>query len=279
MPHGSLDDPIAKLQRAVEHFLMIRAALGGRDHPPVPLRMVSSEDGLRYDFYAEGVPPLPANLPLMLGDAYFNLRGALDYLVYQMHERHYRGKIPEKVAEQAQFPIRTKPQKESPDTWKDIRNLGSKERIAIAWLQPYRRRKDALYGIREHLADINAINNADKHRRLHVVRSVPRAVLIMDSLQGYGLRSDPAFGVPIESGSRVNTMFFDRKPPEAGISRIRSFPSAPAFESGGYLIDLVPNLGGSIHVVAEIINRFAHLFPAPTVLPDLSQVQPVEALP
>lgn len=240
--------------------------------------MVSSEDGLRYDFYAEDVPPLPANLSLMLGDAYFNLRGALDYLAYQMHERHYRGKIPDKVAEQAQFPIRTKPQTDSPDTWKDIRNLGGKERIAIAWLQPYRQRKDALWGIREHLTDISAINNADKHRRLHVVRSMPRSVPFMASLPSYGLQHSPAFGVPVESGSLVNTFTFERKPPEATMERDWKFPSAPVFEAGGHLIDLMPNLGGSIHVVAEIINRFAYLFPAPHVQPDLSQVQPREAV-
>jgi hypothetical protein len=241
--------------------------------------MVISEEGLRYDFYAEDVPELPASLPLMLGEAYYNLRGALDYLVYQLHERHYRGKIPAQVNEQAQFPIRTQAPKSGPDQWPNIKNLGSKERTAIAWLQPYKQQKDALWGTREHLADINAINNADKHRRLHVVRSVPRAVPIIASFPSYGLQHNPAFGVPVESGSLVNTYTFERKPPEATMSRNWTFPSAPVFEAGGHLIDLMPHLGGSIHVVSEVINRFAHLFPAPAVPQDLSRVQPVEALP
>jgi hypothetical protein len=241
--------------------------------------MASSKDGLRYDFYAENVPPLPANLPLMLGDAYYNLRGALDYLIYQLHERHYRGMIPPEAAEQAQFPIRTQAPKTGPDKWQGIKNLGSKERTAIAWLQPYRQRKDSLYGIREHLADINAINNFDKHRKLHIVRSVPRAVPFMASLPSYGLQHSPAFGIAVESGSLVNSFIFDRQPPEAIMSRDWKFPSAPVFEAGGHLIDLVPHLGGSIYAVSEIINRFSRLFSAPVLSQDLSQVHPVEALP
>ena len=158
MAHGSLEDPIAKLQRAVAHYLAIRDALGGVDHPLISMRTVSSQDGLRYEFYAENVSPLPADLPLMLGDAYYNLRGALDYLVYQLHERRYRGKIPPNVVDQAQFPIRPQAPKSNPDKWQSIKNLACRDRTAIAWLQPYNQRKDPLHGVREHLGDINAIN-------------------------------------------------------------------------------------------------------------------------
>lgn len=278
MPHGSLEDPIAKLQRAVEHYLAIKKAIGGRDHPPVSMRMVSSDGGLRYDFYAEDVSPLPANLPLMLGDAYFNLRGALDHLVYQLHERHYRGKIPPEVAEAAQFPIRAQAPKSGPLKWKDIKNLGNKERTAIGWLQPYRQRKDSLHGVRVHLDDINEINRIDKHRKLHVVRSLPQAVPVLASFSGYGVKYSPAFGVPIESGSLVYSLEFDREPPEADVSRVRKFRSAAVFEAGGHRIDLMPHLGGSIHAVSIVIDRFSHLFPAPAVSQDLSDVHSVEAL-
>jgi hypothetical protein len=279
MPYGSLEDPIAKLQRAVEHFLLIRNVLGGRDHPLVSMRMVSSNDGLRYDFYAEDVPPLPANLPLMLGDAYFNLRGALDYLVYQLHERQYRGRIPLDVADHTQFPIYPKAPKKKPEKWDSIGNLRKRERDAIVLLQPYRQRKGPLWGIREHLSDINEINRIDKHRKLHVTRAIPQAVPVMASFPSYGVKYSPAFGVPIESGSLIYSMEFDREPPEAEVSRVRRFRSAAVFEAGGHLIDLMPHLGGSIHAVSEVINRFSRLFPPPAVPQDLAQVRPVEALP
>jgi len=188
------------------------------------MRTVSSQGGLRYDFYAENVPPLPANLPLILEDAYFNLRGALDYLVYQLYERRYRGTIPEDAAEQAQFPIRPRAPKSNPDKWQSIKNLARRVRAAIAWLQPYNQRKESLHGVRKHRGDINAINNIDKHRRLHVVLSAPRAVPFMASLPSYGLQHEPAFGVPVESGSLVNIFTFDRKPPEEMMSPRLEFP-------------------------------------------------------
>jgi hypothetical protein len=92
------------------------------------------------------------------------------------------------------------------------------------------------------------------------------------------MKASPAFGVPIESGSRVITIEFERRPLEEDVSRKRKFPSAVLFEAGGHRIDLMPHLGGSIHAVSEIIDRFSHLFPAPAVQPDLSRVQPVEVL-
>jgi hypothetical protein len=276
--HGDLEDPTAKLQRAVEHYLLIKDSLGGTDHQLIQLRMVSSPDGLRYEFYADNVPPLPANLPLMLGDAYHNLRAALDYLVYQMHERHYRGRIPSKVTERTQFPIHSKAPKDKPEKWDSIKRLSKKERTAIVWLQPYMQRNDSFHGVREHLSDISTINNVDKHRKLHITRSLAQAVPTMASLPSYGLHQSPAFGVPIESGSLIDTWTFDREPPEATMSRTWKFRSGPIFEADGHLIDLVPHLGGSIHVVAQVIDRFRHLFSAQTVPPDLSQVRPVEAL-
>jgi hypothetical protein len=187
MRYGSLEDPIAKLQRAIEHYRLIKDALGGFDHQSVPLRIESSTDGLQHRLYAEQVKPLPENLPLMLGDANHNLRSALDYLVYQLHERHYRGNIPPEIAEWTQFPIRTQVPKSNADSWATIKHLGKKERTAIVQLQPYKQRNDSLHGIREHLADIAIIDNIDKHRRLHVFRSVPQAVPSMASIPGYGL--------------------------------------------------------------------------------------------
>jgi hypothetical protein len=279
MPHGGLEGPIAKLQRAAEHYLAMKSSLGGRDHQLLPLKMVTSEDRLRYDFYAEGVSALPADLPLVLGDAYYNLRAALDHLVYQMHERHYRGKVPANIAEKTQFPIRLNASNSGPDSWVGIKHLAGRERTAIAWLQPYRQRNDALHGIREHLADISKINNIDKHQRLHIIRSLPQAVPTMESLSGYGLHQNPAFGNPIESGSLVNTWIFDNEPSEDKMARSWKFRSGAIFEARGYRIDLIPHLGGSIHAVAQILHRFSYLFPNPAVPLDISRVRPIEQLP
>jgi hypothetical protein len=279
MRYGSLDDPIAKLQRAAEHYLLIKNALGGRDHQLIPLRVISSENGLKYEFFAEDVPALPASLSLMLGDAYYNARAALDYLVFQLHIRHYRGPVPLSIIRKPAFPIYDQPQQHGPGQWDGIKRLAKKERTAIERLQPYNQRPGPLYGIREHLFDISRINNYDKHRQLHLTRSLAQAVPTLDSLSQYGLQHHPEFGKPIESGSLIDTWTFDRVPPEESMRRRNwKFRSGATFEIDGRNIDLMPNLGGSIHVVAQVINRFSRLFPPPNVALDLSLVRPVEPL-
>lgn len=279
MRYGSLDGPIAKLQRAVEHYLLIKNALGGRDHQLVPLRMISSEDGLKYEFFAKAVPALPANLSLMLGDAYYNARAALDYLVFQLHIRHYQGSVPSNIIRKPAFPIYDQPQQYGPDRWESIKRLAKRERTIIERLQPYNQRPGRLFGIREHLFDISRINNHDKHRQLHVTRTLAQAVPTLNSLSQYGLKHHPEFGKPIESGSLIDTWTFDQAPPEESMRRWDwKFRSGATFEIDGQKFDLIPNLGGSIQVVAQVINRFSGLFPPSTVALDLSLVRPVEPL-
>ena len=109
MPYGSLEEPAEKLRWAAEQYRLVKNEMGGADHQAIPLAVEGSSDGLRYDMYAASVPPLPDHLPLRIGDIYHNLRGALDYVAYQLHERHYRGNIPAQVIKDSQFPIYTAP--------------------------------------------------------------------------------------------------------------------------------------------------------------------------
>jgi hypothetical protein len=283
--YGSLDNPIAKLGRAAEHFRGIRDLIGGFDHQAIPLRVDRHQDGLQYDLYADHVDPLPRDLPLMLGDAYHNLRGALDHLTYQLHERRYRGKIPTAAALDSQFPIINKPRTDkkgnpiSPDKWNGIKYLSDKERKAIAWLQPYVARKDKLQGVRAGLRDIGDIDNIDKHRKLHVTRTVPQALPSMSSIPDYGLKQNPSFGIPIETGTLVDVWTFERPPPVPPIASGRTFRAAVGIELNGDRTDALPHLGGSILIVDEIIRRFASLFPPPPEPLDLSWVRQKEPPP
>ena len=133
-------------------------------------------------------------------------------------------------------------------------------------------RKDSLWGIRDHLADIAAIDNVDKHRRLHIVRTVAQAVPIMASIPDYGLHQSPAFGVPIESGSLVDTWVFDRKPPTGSVTGIRGFRAAVTFDADGHTIDMLPHLRGSINAVAAVIRCSGHLFPPSTIQVDITPI-------
>ena len=267
MPYGSLEEPAEKLRWAAEQYRLVKNEMGGADHQAIPLAVEGSSDGLRYDMYAASVPPLPDHLPLRIGDIYHNLRGALDYVAYQLHERHYRGNIPAQVIKDSQFPIYTAPPPGPggtplpTDRWKSIRNLGQKERTAIAWLQPHQTRKGVLEGVRSHLRDIGDINNIDKHRNLHVTRSIVQAVRSMSSIPDYGLTQDPVFGVPIESGTRIDTWAFQRKPPAATMSGTWVCRAGAVFDLTGARIDALPHIAGSIASVRRVIERFAPLFP------------------
>lgn len=278
MRHGSLDDPLAKLQRSAEHYVLIKNAFGERDHQLIPLRMVQSVDGLECKFFAEDIPALPGDISLMLADAYHNARVALDHLVFQLHVRHYRGLVPLNVEGGTAFPIHDTAQNNGPDHWRSIKNLGKKERTTIERLQPYRQRPGPLYGIREHLSDLSRIDNVDKHRRLHVTREIAQAVPTLDTLLQYGLQHRPAFGEPIETGSLIDTWTFDRRPPDTAMRHDWKFRLGASFEVQGRKFDLIPHLGGSIHAVARVISRFRGLFPSSNVALDLSHVRRVEQL-
>lgn len=266
MRWGDLEEPAEKLRWAAEQYRLIKNEMGGADHQAVPLEVEGSLDGLRYDMYVGSVPPLPDHLPLRIGDIYHNLRGALDYLAYQLHERHYRGNIPSQVVKDSQFPIfGSVPTGKSgtplaTNSWKAMRTLGVKERTAISWLQPYNTRKDKLEGIRNHLRDIGNINNIDKHRNLHITRSMVQAVRSMASIPDYRLTQDPAFGAVIEVGTRIDTWIFERRPPVATMAGQFTCRAGAVFEASGDRFDALPHIAGSIASVRKVIERFAPLF-------------------
>jgi hypothetical protein len=267
MRSGNLAEPAEKLKWAAEQYRLIKNEMGGADHQAVALDIKGSSDGLRYDMYVASVPPLPDHLPLRIGDIYHNLRGALDYLAYQLHERHYRGNVPSQVIRDSQFPIySSKPTGKGGSMlptsgWRSIGTLGAKERTTIAWLQPCNARKDKLEGVRAHLRDIGNINNIDKHRNLHITRSMVQAVQTLASIPDYGLTQDPAFGTAIEVGTRIDTWTFKRPPPAATMAGQRTCRAGAIFEVSSDRFDSLPHIAGSITSVRVVIERFAFLFP------------------
>ena len=121
----------------------------GVDHKRRPVTCHSVDpDGLRYEFRVGEIEPLNPDVSLILGDAYHNLRSALDALVFQLHVKRHRGSVPPKVIEELSFPIREserrfgngrrKGQSIPSDEWNEIRTLARRQRQAIEWLQPYK---------------------------------------------------------------------------------------------------------------------------------------------
>lgn len=143
---GSLEGPIAKLNRAIEHYLTLKNEFHwGADYKARPVTAKRQRDGSEYIVRVGKIESLAPQWPVLYGEALYNLRSTLDLLVYQLHVRHYRGVIPEAVAGRSAFRIRKKVARESgsgailpTSSWPEIGHLGSRERARIEWLQPYK---------------------------------------------------------------------------------------------------------------------------------------------
>jgi hypothetical protein len=280
--YGSIDQPIAKLRRAAEHYrFILNQYYGGFTRMRVPVTL-EQNGPLEYKLRVGDIDPLAPELPLIFGDAYYDLRAALDYLVYQLHVRRFHGSVGPDAARDSAFPIlssrRVYPSDRRAGTpvstreWKEIKRLGQPIRRAIEWLQPYNTRNDRYRELRPALADIHDLNNIDKHRQLHLGEQYVIAVRTPSFPAQHGFRQNPAFGV--ESGAHVDTWTFSSPPPAGQIPQTGIVQAGMVIEpTRGDRIEALAHLGGSILAVHMIIDRFRHLFPSPSQPLDLSWVR------
>src|SRR5438874_1307295 len=107
MKAWNLDDPWARNRRAVHHLRVLEDEHGlSSSLTRHRVRVEVHRGGLEYRFYlVETVPPLADVVPFIISECLFNLRSALDQLVYALHVRHFRGTVPARVAVSSSFPI------------------------------------------------------------------------------------------------------------------------------------------------------------------------------
>jgi hypothetical protein len=140
--HGSIDQPLAKLRRAAEHYrLILNEHYGGFTRMRVPVNVEQQDGGLEYQLRVGDIEPLAPELPLIFGDAYYDLRAALDYLIYQLHVRRFQGTVGPDAARDSAFPILSARRLYNSggrrgtliptSEWKEIRRLGLPIRRAI----------------------------------------------------------------------------------------------------------------------------------------------------
>lgn len=255
---GSLQGPISRLGRAADHYRTLKNEFHfGVDHKRRPVTIESHRNGLEYRFRVGEIEEIAPEWPLLLGEAFYNLRSALDHLVYEMHVRRWRGNVPERVVRNSQFPIYSKPRKQKgggsdlpTKEWKEIGTLAKRERAAIEWLQPYKGRNAApniaksLVGQhRAVLRDIAKLNNWDKHRELHLAHTAVVSVYRPNIEKRFGLRQFPAFGVPLRSHAYVDTWTFKIPPPPENVEMHHGIYSTVGIDPRGDRIQALPNLG------------------------------------
>ena len=215
---------MAKLGRARKHYEVLRDMLTapGRRHGfySYPVTSQVHREGLEYRFYVGEVPSFEAQgerVALILGDFLFNLRATLDQIVYELHVRHFRGNVPDDVADKTQFPIFSTPRTDSKgrptptSKWTSIRELSKRQQAAIQWLQPYNRRNDKLLYARDALEALADLNNIDKHRSLHVAQEAVAAVVTHRFPPSTGFRYEVFWG-PLVSNAEVYRRTFTNPP-------------------------------------------------------------------
>ena len=128
------------------------------------------------------------------------------------------------------------------------------------------------------MADIHRFDIIDKHQQPHLLTAVLLSVYQPQFPAALGFRQSPAFGLPLTSNALVDTWTFSRPPPAELVNFHPGVFTGVGMEpEQGDRIDVLPNLGGSIHIVSMVIARFANLFPryeGPPV--DLSEVHLTE---
>jgi hypothetical protein len=287
---GSLADPIARVNRAIHHYHTLKKHFHGVDYKNWSVSPKQYRQGREYRFYVGKVDPLEPVWPLILGEGYHNLRAALDNLVFQLHVRRYRGKVPDAVTKVSAFPaFDCQPTVKHgaprpPRDWDKIGTLGRAERALIERLQPYKGwgtsyPPDTPMGaMRRAIFDIDRLDIIDKHRHLHLPNIVVQAVPTPPSriARRYGFEQRPRFGVPLESYAEVDRWTFRTAPPAEDVP-MKSYISSciaidPRIGPGGGQIAALPHFGGSIHALVMILRLFEGRFPA-AEWPDLSSVK------
>jgi hypothetical protein len=277
---GSLEPVVAKLNRAVEHYRFLKEEINdGRDALLHSVVCEPDPDGLNFRFRLGTVEKLDPRWPVVVGDAYFNLRATLDYLVFQLHVHHYgRRGVPDDVADDTAFRIRVSAltPRGNPiaptSEWTTIRSLSIRDRATIERLQPYHLGRDGLDGLRQALIDIQTLNNIDKHRELHVVLSLPYAIPDVYFPPELGSERHPEFGIPAVSGAYIDRWSFTRKPPADVVDMYTGVLLTVGLYQGSVRYELLANLGGCIRSVWAIIERFVNRFPPLAIAPDFSWV-------
>jgi hypothetical protein len=237
---------------------------------PWPVTPKVHRGGLEYRFYLGELPDIEPHWGFMAGEIMFNLRSALDHLVYQLHLRRWPRANPARFDEISAFPICTsrgqwsgkakKPRIAPPG----IEQLGERDRRAIHLLQPYRRRNDQWSSVRWTLAVLNALHNIDKHRKLHLVARAHRAAVVPRFPSNIGFRHDPLFG-PVKAKGHIETWTFDIPP--AKMEQHEGAFLEVVLEQTGFELGLIPNLTEMTITVAVVLRRFADRFPPLTDYP------------
>jgi hypothetical protein len=260
----SLDGPRAKLDRAKAHYLNLHREVrpgGTLQHCPVEVK--PEGHSLEYSVSISRTQKVSNQWPLMIGDCLFDLRAALDHLVFQLHVRRFRGRLPPGLEDSTAFPILYRPP--GPNyRWEKIGRLATRQQTAIKHLQPYKGGHGELGHLRANLGLINTLNNIDKHRHLHVIWFCVGMVAVPVFPPQYGFRRTRCYSsdTSLVAGTIIERWAFSELPPEVNVhgGAFGDIRLAEAYGPGSFPVEVVPLLERLIESTETVIDRFAKYF-------------------
>lgn len=150
---------VSKVERAGEHLDALDGAIK-RHNTSKPYRIVEERDpqsGI-YNFLLKLDRPLPGILPILIGEIVYQLRSALDHIVWALSQ-------PDPPA-RCEFPVYKDWGPFVREGMNKLSKLPTAARDEIVGLQPYRRGKSAQT---EPLWIVHELRRVDMHRSINVV--------------------------------------------------------------------------------------------------------------
>lgn len=187
---ASLKNPLAKIERAKEHFETLDREIGEfQKNNLCRVRHYEDTENALYVVRID-IPIVPLRFGVLAGDGIHNLRSALDHLAWQLALTRVA-----KPFDYTEFPIVSK------DTAKDrahfklvTQSMPDRACVRIKALQPYRRgaafKDDPLW-------QLNKLWNIDKHRVIPVqgitlnIKAPKAANARLETFDGYGVMTMP----------------------------------------------------------------------------------------
>jgi hypothetical protein len=254
-PPPSLAGSLARIDRANEILLSLDAELKAfiRTIPYTALPQPDPNPENR-KFVIKNIRDVPLRLRVFVGEVAHHLRASLDLLVYQMLTR--RGITDEKRLRRCAFPILvefdlTKPNdKREYDRLieKGIKGISPEAHARIEALQPC---IPANNGEWSHLAQVQELDNTDKHRLLLAGFASTRLRNFSFHDVSGGVRQFPEAFVPLQEDA---VFIFSRVPPGAVVSfdfatDITFNEPGPVF--GKPIVHILQNLSSMTRVTVE----------------------------
>lgn len=176
-----LDGAYARLDRAREHLADLEIREKALIHPQIENIVAKTDLNTVRDFvFQDPAAELPQSLSILIGEIVYNLRAALDYLVFDLA-------LVDSGTSQSrtQFPIDDTPDQFVAHRASFLKGLSVEHIALIEALQPYKGNYKT--------AMIRDISNPDKHRKLTVVGK--NGVYSIKIKRACDLQTDPKTGI------------------------------------------------------------------------------------